>query len=132
MSKERGLHLLLVLLAAAMLAWGLILVFSPGAFAYTLPMSEVRRGINQLVQERLWPQKVIVGLGGCHRIDRHSGECAIRAYTIPDHTKWCGAGTAELVGRNHRTGRGKGWARMHVYGSIHPCLAPTRQREPAM
>ena len=132
MGKEWGLRILVAILAAALIAWGLLLILNTSAYAHTLPMGEIKRGISQLVQEKLWPQQVVVGLGRCHRIGKHGGRCAIRAYTIPDRTKWCGVGTAKLVGRNHRGEGGKTWADMRVYGAIRPCIGPTRQREPYM
>jgi hypothetical protein len=107
-------HAAIAALVVAMIAWALYMALTVAAYAHTLPMSEIRRGIIDAVDDKFPNTRVIVGLHGCRRWDRHGGECQVRVYTLPARMKYCGSGWAKLIGNSDY---------MHVHGSIVGCSA---------
>ena len=112
-------HVAIAVVAVALLAWALYMALTVAAYAHTLPMSEVRRGISEAVQDKFPYTRVIIGLQGCRRIDAHGGRCVVRVYTMPARERWCGVGWARLVGNSDY---------MRASGDLTPC--PTPHREP--
>lgn len=111
------------LLVALLVVWALYVVLTVAAYAHTLPMSEVRRGIQEAVEDRMAPTPVIVSLRNCVRVGRHGGECDVIAYTVPEQIRWCGRGWARLLGPKSDY--------MRARGTIEPCNRPKGKRAPA-
>ena len=111
------------LLVAAGVVWALYMVLTVAAYAHTLPMSEVRRGIQEAVEDRMAPTVVIVSLSNCVRVGRHGGECDVIAHALPDRVRWCGHGRARLLGPKTDY--------MRASGTIEPCDGPKARRAPA-
>jgi hypothetical protein len=108
----------------AMIVWVIYaFVVVSNAQAHTLPMSDVRRGIQEAVEDRMAPTPVIVSLRNCVRTDRHGGECDVIAYTVPGRVRWCGHGWARLLGPKTDY--------MRARGTIGPCDGPKGKRAPA-
>ena len=112
-------HVAIGVLVVALIAWALFMALTVAAYAHTLPMSEIRRGITEAVQDKFPYTRVIVGLHGCRRIDNHGGRCIVRVYTTPARERWCGAGWAKLIGKTDY---------MRARGNLAPC--PTPHGEP--
>ena len=102
-------------LLVAVIAWALYMALTVAAYAHTLPMSEVRRGITEAVQDKFPYTRVIIGLQGCRRIDAHGGQCVVRVYTMPARERWCGVGWAKLIGKSDY---------MRARGNLTPCPTP--------
>ena len=111
------------LLVTVLVVWALYMVLTVAAYAHTLPMSEVRRGIQEAVEDRMAPTPVVISLRNCVRMDRHGGECDVIAYTLPDRVRWCGHGWARLLGPKTDY--------MRAWGTIEPCDGPKGKRAPA-
>ena len=111
------------LFVAVVIVWALSMVLTVAAYAHTLPMSEVRRGIQEAVEDRMAPTPVIVSLRNCVRVGRHGGECDVIAYTVRDRVRWCGHGWARLLGPKTDY--------MRAWGTIEPCDGPKGKRAPA-
>ena len=107
-------HVAIGVLVVALIAWALYMALTVAAYAHTLPMSEIRRGITEAVQDKFPYTRAIVGLHGCRRIDAHGGRCI-----VPAREKWCGVGWARLIGESDY---------MRARGNLTRC--PTPHGEP--
>lgn len=102
-------------LLLALLVWGLYaMTMAAAAEAHLLPMSEVQRGIRESVKDQFYGKNVVIGLGQCHRINAHGGECVVRVLVPASGEKWCGTGWAKLIGKSDY---------MRAHGSLTPCRA---------
>jgi hypothetical protein len=111
-AKAYGVTLLLLVL----FAWALYaLMMAAAAQAHTLPMSEVQRGIKEAVKDQFYDKNIVIGLGQCHRINAHGGECVVRVLVPASGEKWCGIGWAKLIGTSDY---------MRAHGSLTPCPTP--------
>ena len=106
-AKTLGVLLLFMMLSA----WAM----AAAAQAHTLPMSEVQRGIREAVKDQFFDDNIVIGLGQCHRISAHGGECVVRVLVQASREKWCGIGTAKLIGKSDY---------MRARGSLTPCPTP--------
>lgn len=115
--KVKGAKALGVLLLFMMLlGWALYLMLvAATAHAHTLPMSEVQRGIRDAVKDQFYDKNIVIGLGVCHRINAHRGECVVRVLVPASGEKWCGIGWATLIGKSDY---------MRARGSLTPCPTP--------
>jgi hypothetical protein len=113
-------HVAVGVLVIALIAWALYMALTVAAFAHTLPMSEVRRGITEAVRDKFPYTSAIVGLHGCRRIDAHGGQCAVRVYTMPARDRWCGVGWAKLIGKSDY---------MRAHGDLAACPPPHGARK---
>ena len=107
-------HVAIGVLVVASIAWALYMALTVAAYAHTLPMSEVRRGITEAVQDKFPYTRVIIALQRCRRIDAHGGQCVVRLYTMPARERWCGVGWARLIGTSDY---------MRARGNLTPCPA---------
>ena len=87
--------LLLALYAVCLSA----VMMAAAAQAHTVPMADIKLGIERAVADRLAPYRVIANTHDCRRLHAHAAHCQVRAYTLPDRTRWCGDGTAKWVRR---------------------------------
>jgi hypothetical protein len=107
-------HVAIGALVVALLAWALYMALTVAAYAHTLPMSEVRRGILDAVDDNFKASRVNIVLQSCRRIDAHGGECVVRVFykASPDLPQFCGVGWAKLIGKSDY---------MRAHGSLHAC-----------
>jgi hypothetical protein len=103
---------LTAVLVVAMVAWTLYMILAVSAYGHTLPMSEIRRGITEAIQDKFPGRRIVVGLSACQRTDAHGGRCKVRVYTLSEHQKWCGSGWARLIGESDY---------MRAHGTLNRC-----------
>jgi hypothetical protein len=110
-------HVAIAALVVTMVAWALYMALTVAAYAHTLPMSEVRRGILDAVDDHFKASRATIVLKPCHRIDGHGGECVVQVFykASPDVPQWCGVGCAKLIGESDY---------MRAHGSLHECPRP--------
>ena len=106
----------------ALIAWVLYMALTVVAYAHTLPMSEIRRGVLDAVDDNFTTQ-VKIRIYACQRWNAHGGQCKVRVYRNESDLlpSWCGVGSAKLIGKTDN---------MRVHGSVTPCAAPKGPPEP--
>src|SRR5262245_7305328 len=106
----------------ALIASALYMALTVAAYAHTLPMSEIRRGILDAVDDNFTKQ-VKIRIYACQRWNAHAGQCEVRVYRNKSDLlpSWCGRGWAKLIGNTDN---------MHVHGSVTPCPTSNRSPEP--